>query len=47
MPNPPWGGRHLGGILATEGAATVGSPAAVGVDDDPWRRHVGVVITWV
>ena len=45
----PKSSRHLGGILATEGTATMGSPAAIGVDDDPGRCDVRVVligITW-
>ena len=28
------GAVHLGGVLAREGATTVGSPASVGVNDD-------------
>lgn len=38
------GAVHLGGVLAGEGAATVGAPAAIGVDDDLAAGEASVTV---
>lgn len=35
---------HLGGVLAGEGASSVGSPAAVGVNDDLAASQAGISV---